>query len=212
MQVSLETSTTQEPLSREEKYTTPVKKKRKQRTIALSGPTTVKDTSSAAKRLRIFEEITSPGDTAATVRDSETSQSESEDESSFRGKVPSRSFFEWNKEDKAKKASDIKQTKQSSASKVVNTASSSEDLLSLIDAGIKNSLEEEDKLDQNIKERGNDEDSQPFSLFTSDPFSEKKVDAGHYVSSVKPGRFAAKSRPTLITYAHLSHIMSRPGQ
>lgn len=95
--------------SGEEKYVTPVKKKRRQKTIALSGPATLKE-SSAAKRLRIFEEITSPGETAATVRDSETSESE-EDESRL-GKEPGRSFFEWHKEERCKRVTDTKKPRQ----------------------------------------------------------------------------------------------------
>ena len=93
----------------QEQYSTPVKKRKKQRAIAYSGPTTLQDNAknnSAAKRLKIFEEITSPGETAATIRDSsgvDSSQSESEEES---GKLPAtrhnqrqeqRSFFEWTK-------------------------------------------------------------------------------------------------------------------
>ena len=135
-----------------------MKPKRRQKTIALSGPATLKE-SSAAKRLRIFEEITSPGDTAATVRDSDTS--ESEEEESRGGKELGRSIFEWHKEERCKRVTDMKKPRQQSASKAINTASSSEDLLSLINnTGLKGSTEEENKLEER-----NDEDSSVFSLF-----------------------------------------------
>lgn len=125
---------------------TPVKLKRKAKEVGTytqpsNNHVTPGKNSSAAKRLRIFEEITSPGDTAATIADSAKirhidstgssyiiGESESEEE---QVNVEQKSFGSWTKFCDAPKVSNNLERVTGASVK-----SSSEDLLALIEYGV----------------------------------------------------------------------------